>query len=60
MLDSLVGAMRESLAASIQEVFIVAAAFAIAGAVALVALKEIPLRKRGQWGANPAAEPGTG
>ena len=48
VLESVVDAMRESLAASIQDVFIVASAFAIVGAVVLVGLKEIPLRKRHQ------------
>ena len=49
VLESVVEAMRESLASSIQEVFIVAAVFAVLGAVVLVGLKEIPLRKRHQF-----------
>ena len=53
VLESVVEAMRESLSASIQEVFVVASAFAIVGAVVLVGLKEIPLRK-----ASPGVEEG--
>ena len=60
VLDSVVEAMRESLAASIQEVFIVASAFAIVGAVVLVGLKEIPLRKRHQVSQEAVAESGAG
>ena len=60
LLESVVEAMRESLASSIQEVFIVAAVFAVLGAVVLVGLKEIPLRKRHHFvsEAEPEAEPG--
>ena len=60
VLDSVVEAMRESLAASIQEVFIVASAFAIVGAVVLVGLKEIPLRKRHEVSKEVAAGSGAG
>ena len=56
VLESVVEAMRESLASSIQEVFIVAAVFAVLGAVVLVGLKEIPLRKRHQPLREPAPE----
>ena len=59
-LDSVVYAMKESLAASIQEVFVVASAFAIVGAVVLVGLKEIPLRKRHQVLKKAATESGPG
>ncbi len=60
VLESVVEAMRESLASSIQEVFIVAAVFAVLGAVVLVGLKEIPLRKRHQVSKEPATESGAG
>ena len=60
VLESVVEAMRESLASSIQEVFIVAAVFAVLGAVVLVGLKEIPLRKRHQVSKEPAPEAGPG
>ena len=60
VLESVVEAMSESLSASIQEVFIVASAFAIVGAVVLVGLKEIPLRKRHQVSKEAAAESGVG
>ena len=59
-LETVVDAMKESLAASIQEVFIVASAFAIVGAVVLVGLKEIPLRKRHQVSKEAVAESGAG
>ncbi len=59
-LESVVDAMRESLASSIQEVFIVISVFAVIGAVALVGLKEIPLRKRHNIGKEAAAESGVG
>ena len=60
VLQSVVEAMRESLASSIQEVFIVASAFAILGAVVLVGLKEIPLRKRHQVSKEAAREGAAG
>ena len=60
VLESVVDAMKESLAASIQEVFVVASAFAIVGAVVLVGLKEIPLRKRHQVPKKGVAESGAG
>ena len=60
VLGSVVEAMRESLASSIQEVFIVASVFAVLGAVVLVGLKEIPLRKRHQVSKEAAAESGAG
>ena len=59
-LESVVEAMRESLAASIQEVFMVASAFALLGAVVLVGLKEIPLRKRHQLSREAESRAGTG
>ena len=59
-LESVVDAMRESLASSIQEVFIVISVFAVIGTVALVGLKEIPLRKRHNIGKEAAAESGAG
>lgn len=52
--------MREGLSASIQEAFILASAFAIVGALALVGLKEIPLRKGRQVTKEAAAESGPG
>ena len=58
VLESVVEAMRESLASSIQEVFIVAAVFAVLGAVVLVGLKEIPLRKRHQVSKEVATDAG--
>ncbi len=60
VLESVVEAMRESLAASIQEVFIVASVFAVLGAVVLVGLKEIPLRKMHHFAKEAAPEAGPG